>query len=504
MRKGSASSNELWSSTSKTKGTSASADTTSNDTAHKTKGLLENTKTKAFRTLSKSMSTISKLSKSNSRHEWGMILEDQINSPNPDPDIVRAACKVIGVPEGRRGDIWKILLHVPLLKKKMEEEVVALKKKQDHKEGGGTAEEEEEEEEENHQNEDIPLKHPNSQHDPLGSMAEGNPPIHDKKTEDDGFLMIDAPDSDTDMHMDEHNQLTLHKKDGLTTNILLEPLREQAPALENQRVIQVDIERTRPTLKCFQSQTVRQDMEVILTEYCHRYQVSYKQGMNYILASFFMAGITDRSDLFLCFQSFVKRFLNSTFGDNEFGSLQCLFRLFRLLVQYHEPALSVFLDQYEIVPELFASGWFMTIHANKSDQDTLLFLWDAILLEPNPCFHYFIDLELLFCHKEEILKKSHEELPQFLVNILIENSDRARKLIAEARKTFSNTPLSFHDLFMKCTKFQIRVDSSMYLRLESLPCLPIASKELIGCYYMDILLGEKRTQTNKSKDKDKE
>jgi len=41
--------------------------------------------------------------------------------------------------------------------------------------------------------------------------------------------------------------------------------------------------------------------------------------------------------------------------------------MFRLLIQYHDPSLSTFLDHHEIMPELFASGWFMTIHANKCE-----------------------------------------------------------------------------------------------------------------------------------------
>eukprot|EP01083_Nonionella_stella_P131550 399751_1 len=67
-------------------------------------------------------------------------------------------------------------------------------------------------------------------------------------------------------------------------NEIFEPLRDDPPPLYNQRVIQADIERTRPTMKCFQDSAIRHEMEIILTEYCHRNKVSYKQGMNYVLA----------------------------------------------------------------------------------------------------------------------------------------------------------------------------------------------------------------------------
>ncbi|ETO26456.1 hypothetical protein RFI_10681, partial [Reticulomyxa filosa] len=132
----------------------------------------------------------------------------------------------------------------------------------------------------------------------------------------------------------------------------------------------------------------------------------------------------------------------------------------------------------------------MTIHANKSDEATLLYLWDEILLESDPCFHYFIDLELLMFYKEDILKKSSEELPQYLVNITIEDKDHCRKLVQNARGTLQNTPHSFRELLSKCSKHQIAVDSELYVRLERLPCLSIECKELIGHCYADALLAQ--------------
>ena len=188
------------------------------------------------------------------------------------------------------------------------------------------------------------------------------------------------------------------------------------------------------------------------------------------------------------FESFIETFLNSTFNDEDFGSLQCIFRMFRLLMQYHDPMLSSFLDHHEIMPELFASGWFMTIHANKCDQATLLHVWDEILLENDSVFHYFVDLEILRHNRDDILKRSQEELPQFLVNLIVDDRDYARRLLKAARKTFVLTPASYHEMLTKCAMEQIVVDSVDYVRLEKLPCLSIEPKELIGHCYAEVLL----------------
>ena len=121
-------------------------------------------------------------------------------------------------------------------------------------------------------------------------------------------------------------------------------------------------------------------------------------------------------------------------------------------------------------------------------KSTLLHLWDQILLTEESTFHYFIDIEILRYNKEDILKRSQEELPQFLVNLIIEDRDYARRLLKEAQKTSSNTPISFHEMLTKCTQEQIVVDSVDYVRMEKLPCLSVEPKEIIGHFYAEQLL----------------
>lgn len=132
---------------------------------------------------------------------------------------------------------------------------------------------------------------------------------------------------------------------------------DEAPAaplldLPNQRVIRADIERTRPHLPQFQNPETKAGMERILTAYCHRQRTSYKQGMNYLLAPFFLVGLPELHAVYRCFAAFLDRFLPATFADDDFGALQCIFRLFRLLLLYHDPELCSFLDQYEMTPEV--------------------------------------------------------------------------------------------------------------------------------------------------------
>ena len=70
-----------------------------------------------------------------------------------------------------------------------------------------------------------------------------------------------------------------------------EPLSAWAASLDlpNQRVIRVDVERTRQELPEFHKQDTRDRLERLLTYYCKKRGAKYKQGLNELLAPMLMA-----------------------------------------------------------------------------------------------------------------------------------------------------------------------------------------------------------------------
>lgn len=265
-----------------------------------------------------------------------------------------------------------------------------------------------------------------------------------------------------------------------------EPLpKEILSPLFNQKTIALDVERTRPTIPPFKDPEVRKSMELVLTEYCRRRHISYVQGMNYVLCPFYLLGLADSDEIYSYFDAFVRIFLPNTFTDSEFGALQCIFRLFKLLLQYHDPELSSFLDQHDTPPEVYASQWFVTIYAQKCEIDILLQLWDELLLDPNPMFHYFVSLELLRCQKENVMNCRVDELPEVMASISIPDKYQLRILFGEAKKTCSITPQSFHELLHKCVTQKVVVDGALYTELLDLQAMAIEPKELIEQFQSD-------------------
>jgi hypothetical protein len=163
-------------------------------------------------------------------------------------------------------------------------------------------------------------------------------------------------------------------------------------------------------------------MEMILTAYCQNHHLSYKQGMNYVLAPFFLIQL-DIDTIYRCYESFLTRYMASTFADDEFGALQCCFRLFRLLLLYHDPELCSFLDQYvklsnlvsiivfhlhvslvfnryDMAPELYASQWFLTFFSNRCPIPELMFVFDFLIASDDVLMIFHVCVSLLISKRD--------------------------------------------------------------------------------------------------------
>ena len=226
----------------------------------------------------------------------------------------------------------------------------------------------------------------------------------------------------------------------------------------NQRTINVDAARTRQELEVFRSSDAVRRVECILTYYCHRAGVRYKQGLNELLAPIML--VFESSDvpysdaasfhlLSRVVRHFAPRFYAS--DDAEFVSLQCSFRLFRLLVLYHDPTLASILDQYELPPELYASPWFLTLFARNHSNLAIVFsLWDflfACARSPGPEILHFVALAFLQRHKSIVMETAQDnlevaELPMKLSKLTFESLEDVRAVCKSALDLYANSPRS--------------------------------------------------------------
>lgn len=259
--------------------------------------------------------------------------------------------------------------------------------------------------------------------------------------------------------------------------------------LYNQRVVRADIERTLPHLRTFQSPKVRHDMEVILTSYCKNHTVSYKQGLNYVLAPFFLLNLPTRDDTYSLFEAFIAKLLPSTFVDSEFGSLQCIFVLFKLALRYHDPLLATFLEEHDLGPELYASSWFITLFSNRCKLSVLYYLFDVLILDcrNDPHLNFWVSLALLIHHRETLLAEQIVVLPEVLSKLTIPSKKDAALLANRAKKLYrAHSSETTRQQLKDISERNIKLDSAEYARLAAQTTLLVDVAELLKSCYGDV------------------
>lgn len=187
--------------------------------------------------------------------------------------------------------------------------------------------------------------------------------------------------------------------------------------------------------------------------------MSYKQGLNEILAPLLLlfsrvpgaktgnpgiaggsGGLTDdaRDLVFTCFYAFVSQHLPSIYSGHQFESLQCYFGFFNLLLRYHDPELSSMLTLRNMLPELYAVPWFLTLFARKTPLALVMALWDAYIIDGDPFLHVFVALALLTQNREALLKAPEDDLVPTLTALGMKTLNEVRMRVAEVIFLFFN------------------------------------------------------------------
>eukprot|EP00941_MAST-03F_sp_MAST-3F-sp1_P001081 g1081.t1 len=332
---------------------------------------------------------------------------------------------------------------------------------------------------------------------------------------------------------------------------------------KNQRIVRVDIERTRADLCEFQLISTRRLMVKLLNFFCRQRGIPYKQGLNEVLAPFVYLAIkgcvsgdgnygyvkekshqnvVDGSNLnsnfevsdsakkrferqnskftlqngqysdldmvsnatggaiFECFYAFVEKFMPHAYTDDgDFVSLQCQLRLFHLLLQFHDPKLCNHLARFEMMPELYATPWFLTLFAHSTPLDVLFRIWDWYILRDNPYLHTFLCLAVLLSERSVLLLQGEDSLPVFMSRLKIHTSltsgesrpiDEQLRLMQNALLLQSYTPPSFYEHLHTACFLPDPPSLKLLDQTQKCPCLLISAKSLMKSAIQNIELSE--------------
>ena len=261
-----------------------------------------------------------------------------------------------------------------------------------------------------------------------------------------------------------------------------------------QTVIRNDAVRTR-VRESILVDNFKETLENMITYYCKAKNVYYKQGLNEIFGPLILMRHKIKtlklSKIFLWGDLFIDRFLPNYFYEKEFYALKSSLGLFVILLKYHEPSVFNRLDKMEILPEMYATNWLMTLMSGKVKLDLLFVLWDYIIDYDDPLFMHFILVSFLKSKRELIINCDKSLLPPLISNLTIFTKEELKEIIDKADEMRKNTPYSFRILANKLgfliPKFEKLKEKYELYKPQSIPAMPILPKEIFYLTYETII-----------------
>mmetsp|Transcript_20050 Transcript_20050/g.26480 ORF Transcript_20050/g.26480 Transcript_20050/m.26480 type:complete len:951 (+) Transcript_20050:90-2942(+) len=216
-------------------------------------------------------------------------------------------------------------------------------------------------------------------------------------------------------------------------------------SLEDQRTILADVKRTRRYIPLFQLEETQRSVQKLLTRFCVQRETSYKQGLNELLAPFYLLKQPPLPEelVYKLFEAFVKRYVEVFLLDDDFRCLQRAFGLFDLLLHFHDPSLARHLSRNGFTPELYATPWIITLFSRQLEMDLVYRLWDVLLGVDDPNFVFFLMLVMITSKHADIMLKDEEDLPEIFQQLRVESAEELDQCVASAHCAQETTPVSF-------------------------------------------------------------
>lgn len=186
-----------------------------------------------------------------------------------------------------------------------------------------------------------------------------------------------------------------------------------------------------------------------------------------------------RAQIYNCFYSIVNKFIPR---DCVKGGKP--FHLFRLLLQYHDPELSSFLDTKRILPDLYCHSWFRSLFSAPCDLQVIQVMWDVYFQHGDQFLTFFMALVILVNARDQILTgelESKQSIAEMLASFPsgLEAED-IEDFCALAQYYASKTPQSFRrDYQSPLFGNNLTPGKEGDLQVSQALCLPVSVAELL-------------------------
>ncbi|KAK7026834.1 hypothetical protein SK128_024367 [Halocaridina rubra] len=231
--------------------------------------------------------------------------------------------------------------------------------------------------------------------------------------------------------------------------------------------------------------SVVSDVESIFTHYCKTRHLKYDSSLLWAdIVLPFLAAKMARDDIYVCFEEILEKYI-----PRESGLGAPVYHLLRLILLYHDPELSTFLDSRRITPDLFATSWMRSLFSAVCSLDATMAVWDIYFQERDPFFIIFLSLVILVNARDQVLDMKNESRESIISSMSGIpgglNVDDVSDFCSLARYYIVKTPATFRK------DFSTVIFGSVYMghgdtcnRVGDLPlsqalCLPVAAEEII-------------------------
>ena len=250
-----------------------------------------------------------------------------------------------------------------------------------------------------------------------------------------------------DMRLNIWSCLLLGRKYDSSAPIIEDDFVPNVPCREFQ-VLLNDVPRTRSSMPRFCTDDTRASIQFLLHKFCTKQNIEYKQGLNEVVAPFIHIlppqGGKSNPLAYDLFEAFVIRFIERFYCTDSSFFLMKSFRLFNLLLQFHDPQLALYLHEQDFAPELYTPQMFLCVYCREVSMEYALLIWDLFIVFDDPAFTFFIAVVLITQQRNGILLSDMNGIPEVISsNENFKSPEGIRTIVTEAQAIYRKTPRSF-------------------------------------------------------------
>ncbi|KAI0219641.1 TBC domain-containing protein kinase-like protein [Lamellibrachia satsuma] len=147
------------------------------------------------------------------------------------------------------------------------------------------------------------------------------------------------------------------------------------------RQIEVDVPRCHQYCELLSSPMGHTKLKRLLKAWVASHpQYVYWQGLDSLCAPFLYLNFNDEAVAFACLVAFIPKYLHKFFLKDNSAVIQEYLSVFSHLIAFHDPELSVHMNEIGFIPDLYAIPWFLTMYAHVFPLHKIFHLWDTLLL----------------------------------------------------------------------------------------------------------------------------